>query len=64
MIFDRNVPGMTEVLGRATVGIAGCGGLGTAVIDQLGRGQSDDLLSREGASRRDVSEGGDDRRLL
>ena len=29
MIFDRNVPGMTEVLGRATVGIAGCGGLGS-----------------------------------
>ncbi len=29
MIFARNVPGMTEVLERATVGIAGCGGLGS-----------------------------------
>ncbi len=29
MIFARNVPGMTEVLKRATVGIAGCGGLGS-----------------------------------
>lgn len=29
MIFARNVPGMTEVLKRSTVGIAGCGGLGS-----------------------------------
>lgn len=29
MIFERNVPGMTEVLDRATIGIAGCGGLGS-----------------------------------
>lgn len=29
MIFERNVPGMTKVLERATVGIAGCGGLGS-----------------------------------
>ncbi len=29
MIFSRNVAGMTEVLNRATVGIAGCGGLGS-----------------------------------
>jgi sulfur carrier protein ThiS adenylyltransferase len=28
-IFERNVPGTTEILGRATVGIAGCGGLGS-----------------------------------
>ncbi|MBI5241405.1 MAG: sulfur carrier protein ThiS adenylyltransferase ThiF [Elusimicrobia bacterium] len=28
-IFDRNVPGMTEVLRRSSVGIAGCGGLGS-----------------------------------
>ncbi len=29
MIFSRNVAGMTEVLQQATVGIAGCGGLGS-----------------------------------
>lgn len=29
MLFARNVPGMTEVLKRATVGIVGCGGLGS-----------------------------------
>ena len=29
MIFARNVPGMTEVLKQATIGIAGCGGLGS-----------------------------------
>ncbi|HSA33905.1 MAG TPA: sulfur carrier protein ThiS adenylyltransferase ThiF [bacterium] len=29
MLFARNVPGMTEVLKRSTVGIAGCGGLGS-----------------------------------
>lgn len=28
-IFDRNVPGTTEKLAKATVGIAGCGGLGS-----------------------------------
>jgi sulfur carrier protein ThiS adenylyltransferase len=28
-MFDRNVPGMTERLERAVVGIAGCGGLGS-----------------------------------
>ncbi|MDA3884170.1 MAG: sulfur carrier protein ThiS adenylyltransferase ThiF [Candidatus Delongbacteria bacterium] len=28
-IFSKNVPGMTEVLSRSTVGIAGCGGLGS-----------------------------------
>jgi sulfur carrier protein ThiS adenylyltransferase len=28
-IFDRNVPGSTEILQRCTVGIAGCGGLGS-----------------------------------
>jgi len=29
VIFARNVPGMTEVLKQATIGIAGCGGLGS-----------------------------------
>ena len=28
-IFDRNVPGSTELLQKAAVGIAGCGGLGS-----------------------------------
>ncbi len=28
-MFSRNVPGMTEILSRATVGVAGCGGLGS-----------------------------------
>jgi sulfur carrier protein ThiS adenylyltransferase len=28
-IFERNVPGTTEKLSRSTVGIAGCGGLGS-----------------------------------
>ncbi len=28
-MFSRNVPGMTAVLSRATVGVAGCGGLGS-----------------------------------
>ena len=29
MIFERNVPGSTEILQKASVGIAGCGGLGS-----------------------------------
>ena len=36
-IFDRNVPGSTEVLQRATVGIAGCGGLGSNAALSLAR---------------------------
>ena len=28
-IFERNVPGSTEKLAKATVGVAGCGGLGS-----------------------------------
>ena len=31
-IFVRNVKGMTEVLRRRVVGVAGCGGLGFAVL--------------------------------
>ncbi len=36
-IFDRNVPGTTEMLQRATVGIAGCGGLGSNSAVALAR---------------------------
>ncbi len=34
-LFSRNVPGSTEVLQRATVGLAGCGGLGSNVAVAL-----------------------------
>jgi len=36
-IFSRNVPGMTEPLQAATVGIAGCGGLGSNIAVSLVR---------------------------
>lgn len=36
-LFDRNVPGSTEILGRAAAGIAGCGGLGSQVAVSLAR---------------------------
>jgi sulfur carrier protein ThiS adenylyltransferase len=36
-IFTRNVPGMTECLQRATIGIAGCGGLGSNAAVALTR---------------------------
>jgi sulfur carrier protein ThiS adenylyltransferase len=36
-VFDRNVPGSTEILGRRTVGIAGCGGLGSNAAVSLAR---------------------------
>jgi len=36
-IFERNVPGMTERLGRTSVGIAGCGGMGSNVAVALVR---------------------------
>lgn len=36
-IFERNVPGTTERLQRATVGIAGCGGLGSNAAVALAR---------------------------
>lgn len=36
-IFDRNVPGSTAILRRATVGIAGCGGLGSQAAVSLAR---------------------------
>ena len=36
-IFTRNVKGMTETLGRCTVGVAGCGGLGSNAALALAR---------------------------
>ena len=36
-IFDRNVPGTTEKLAVVTVGIAGCGGLGSNAAVALAR---------------------------
>jgi len=36
-IFERNVPGTTEILQGATVGIAGCGGLGSNAAVALAR---------------------------
>ncbi len=36
-IFERNVPGTTEKLAAATVGIAGCGGLGSNAAVALAR---------------------------
>ena len=36
-IFERNVPGTTERLRKATVGIAGCGGLGSNAAAALAR---------------------------
>ena len=36
-IFERNVPGTTEKLQKATVGIAGCGGLGSNAAVALAR---------------------------
>ena len=36
-VFERNVPGMTARLQRATIGIAGCGGLGSNAAVALAR---------------------------
>lgn len=36
-LFERNVPGSTERLGRASAGIAGCGGLGSNAAVALAR---------------------------
>jgi sulfur carrier protein ThiS adenylyltransferase len=36
-IFDRNVPGTTEILRRSAIGIAGCGGLGSNAAISLAR---------------------------
>jgi len=37
MIFERNVPGSTKILQKATIGIAGCGGLGSNAAVSLVR---------------------------
>jgi len=36
-IFDKNVPGVTEILQRSVIGIAGCGGLGSNAAVSLTR---------------------------
>lgn len=43
-IFSRNVPGTTEVLQRATVGVAGCGGLGSTIAISLVRAGVGNLI--------------------
>ncbi len=36
-IYKRNVPGSSEILKKATIGIAGCGGLGSNIAISLAR---------------------------
>ena len=43
-IFDRNVPGTTEVLQKSVVGIAGCGGLGSNAAVSLTRAGAGTLI--------------------
>ena len=43
-IFSKNVPGMTEALSRATIGIAGCGGLGSNIAVSLARSGIENLI--------------------
>ncbi|MFO7915014.1 MAG: sulfur carrier protein ThiS adenylyltransferase ThiF [Candidatus Krumholzibacteriales bacterium] len=43
-IFDRNVPGTTEVLQRSVIGIAGCGGLGSNAAVSLARAGAGTLI--------------------
>lgn len=43
-IFDNNVPGSTEILRRAVVGIAGCGGLGANAAVSLARAGAGKLI--------------------
>lgn len=43
-IFQKNVKGMTEVLKSSTVGIAGCGGLGSNVAVSLVRAGVENLI--------------------
>ncbi|MDA3884273.1 MAG: sulfur carrier protein ThiS adenylyltransferase ThiF [Candidatus Delongbacteria bacterium] len=43
-IFAKNVPGMTEALSNATIGIAGCGGLGSNAAVALVRAGIGNLI--------------------
>ena len=43
-IFSKNVPGMTEALSKATIGIAGCGGLGSNIAVSLVRAGLGNLI--------------------
>ena len=43
-IFSKNVLGMTEVLSKATIGIAGCGGLGSNIAVSLVRAGIGNLI--------------------
>ena len=43
-VFSRNVPGTTDVLQKATVGIAGCGGLGSNAAVSLVRAGVGNLI--------------------
>ncbi|MBN1884752.1 MAG: sulfur carrier protein ThiS adenylyltransferase ThiF [Candidatus Krumholzibacteriota bacterium] len=43
-IFERNVPGSTEILRRKTVGIAGCGGIGSNAAVSLVRAGVGELI--------------------
>ncbi|MCK5761153.1 MAG: sulfur carrier protein ThiS adenylyltransferase ThiF [Candidatus Delongbacteria bacterium] len=43
-IFSKNVPGMTEALSNAVVGIAGCGGLGSNIAVSLVRAGIGNLI--------------------
>lgn len=43
-IFSKNVPGMTEALSKATIGVAGCGGLGSNIAVSLVRAGLGNLI--------------------
>ena len=43
-LFERNVPGTTEKLQRATIGVAGCGGLGSNAAVSLVRAGAGQLI--------------------
>ena len=43
-IFSKNVPGMTDALSRAVIGIAGCGGLGSNIAVSLVRAGVENLI--------------------
>lgn len=43
-IFSKNVPGMTDILSNSTVGIAGCGGLGSNAAVALVRAGVGNLI--------------------